>query len=151
MPKEKFMQRDLERAADDLAMLRYWMPELRAPVMSLLAAMCPHREALQWLVAELVNHVGYWPGPSDVRGLLCNRYDPADGVDAWCSLPGYRAEDNEARHYGLHEQRKIQERSGGFVGEEASRDLIRQIADAKRLPPGRESRKSPPDQSGTVQ
>jgi hypothetical protein len=141
MLEEKFNQRDLERAADALAMLRYWTPELRAPVMHLLATMCPHREALEWLVAELVNHVGYWPGPADVRGLLCNRYDPADRIEAWCSIPGYRAEDHEARHVAEHEQRKAQERADGWVAEGVE-ELLK-LPERKKLPPGRAPGKKP--------
>jgi hypothetical protein len=130
---EKFNQRDLERAVTELSMLRYWTADLRGPVMHLLAQICPHQEALQWLVAELVNHIGEWPGPAEVRGLLCTRYSAADGIDQWCNLPGYRAADYEARYLEQHEQCKAQERGGT----EANADLIRRLSELKRLPPGR--------------
>ena len=142
MGKEKFSQRDLDQALDDLAMLRYFPSDTRASVMHLLAKICPHREALEWLVGELVNHVGEWPGPAEVRGLLCTRYDAADGIDGWCNLPGYRAEDYESRHLAEHDQRKTQERIGGSVSEWYGRvnaQLAKADAEAKKLPPGREA------------
>jgi hypothetical protein len=137
MNNEKFTDRDLEKACEDLALLRYWTPDMPAPVMHFLAQICPHRQALQWLVAELVNRIGYWPGSAEVRGLLCTRYNAADGIDQWCSLPGYRAEDCEARYLERHEQRKAQEKAGGYVGDEVQRK-IREIAERKKLPPGKE-------------
>lgn len=127
--KEKFNKSDLERACGDLAMLRYWPAQAEAAVMHLLLQICPDRAALAWLVAELVNHVGEWPGPAEVRGLLCTRYDAADGIDAYCNLPGYRAEDGERRSLDEHEAHKTQERIDGFVGE-GDRNLARQITRA---------------------
>jgi len=124
MAYEKFNEFDLETACDDLAMLPYWPAEARASVMRLLAQMCPHREALQWLVAECVNHVAKWPGPAELRGLLCTRYTPADKIDGWTTLPGYRADDCEARFLAEHDDEKHQERIG-VSGE--SRDILRQL------------------------
>ena len=129
---EKFSHRDLEQACDDFAMLAYWPAEARASVMRLLAQMCPHREALRWLVAEVVNHVGKWPGSAELRGILCSRYEPADGIDQWSELAGYRAEDGEARYLAAHEAQKAIERSGALADE--SRAMIRQLAAAKKMP-----------------
>ena len=84
MRDDPFTPADLERACDDLTMLEFFPRESRASVMRLLRVICPHRRALKWLVAELVNQVNKWPGPAEVRGLLCTRFDPADGVDRWC-------------------------------------------------------------------
>jgi len=133
MCDEKFTINDLERAADDLSMLAYFPHEARASVMTLLRNMCPHKHALKWLVSELVNHVGKWPGPAEVRGLLCTRFDPADGIDQWCSLPGYTAEEAEARHYDQHLQLTKAE---GWIAEEAT-DFVKQLAGKmKQIPAG---------------
>jgi enoyl-CoA hydratase/carnithine racemase len=129
---ERFTKQDLEEACNDFAMLPFFPQEARASVMMLLAKMCPHRRALRWLVEEVVNHVGKWPGPAELRGLLCTRYDPADGIDHWCSLPGYTAADAEARHYAQHEQLKTQENIGGYLGEEVA--PLQQLAQAKAMP-----------------
>lgn len=108
-------------------MLEYFPRDSRAAIMHLMAAMCPHREALRWLISEMVNHVGKWPGPADFRGLLCTRYEPADGIDQWCSLPGYRPFDSESKCLAEHEQRKIQEKVGGYVLDEESRELVKKL------------------------
>jgi hypothetical protein len=118
--------KDLELACDEFAMLEYWRSEMRPAVMKLLANMCPNPKALRWLTAEVVNHVGKWPGPAELRGLLCTRYDPADGIDQWCSLPGYTAQDAEAKSIAEHEQRKMQESIGGYVADE-SKEMVRQL------------------------
>jgi hypothetical protein len=104
---------DLNDACDDLAMLPFFPHESRSAVMRLLAVMCPSREALKWLITETVNHVGKWPGPAELRGLLCTRYDAADGVDGYCSLPGYSAAEMEAKAIERHEQLK----AGGWEAE----------------------------------
>jgi hypothetical protein len=126
---EPFSAADLDRACDELGMLEFFRPDLRAPVMRLLRDMCPHKRALRWLVEELVNHVGKWPGPAEVRGLLCSRFDPADGIDQWCSLPGYTAAEQEEKHLERHKQLKNAE---GYVADE-SRDVIRLLGEGKKL------------------
>ncbi|MGA8594465.1 MAG: hypothetical protein WB676_06945, partial [Bryobacteraceae bacterium] len=45
-----------------------------------------------------------WPGLAELRGILCSRYDPADGIDQWSTLPGYRADDAEMKHLEAHER-----------------------------------------------
>jgi hypothetical protein len=123
VPDEKFNANDLEKACNDLAMLQYFPHDARASVMALLAKMVPHKRALRWLVSQLVNHVGSWPGPAEVRGLLCTRFDPADGIDQWCSLPGFTAEEQEAKHLDRHQQLK---QEGGYLADE-SRELIDEL------------------------
>lgn len=105
---EKFNEKDLERACDDLAMLPYFPSESRQSVMRLLALMCPHKEALLWVVAEAVSRAPKWPGPTELRGLLCTRYDAADGKDQpFCSIPGFTPSEMEAKYLAKHEERKM--------------------------------------------
>lgn len=132
--ERSFTPDDLEIAANDLAMLMYFTSEIRPSVIALLARICPHRRALRWLVDELVNHVGTWPGPKEVRGLLCTRFDAADGIDEYCGLPGYGPAEQEAKYLAQHEQRKIQERVGGYIAEE-SQELLKQLSGAMRQIP----------------
>lgn len=130
MRDEPFTPADLEAACDDLAMMEYFPRDSRVSVMSLLRNICPHKPALKWLVAELVNHVGTWPGPAEVRGLLCTRFDPPDGIDQYCSLPGYSAQEQEARYLERHTQLKDAE---GYIAEE-SRQVLKQLtARQKRI------------------
>jgi hypothetical protein len=133
MAEPKITTADLETACNDLAMLTFFPHDARASVMILLRNICPHKRALKWLVAELVNHVGKWPGPAEVRGLLCSRFDPADGIDQWCSLPGYTAEEFETKHLERHAQLT---KAKGFIAGE-SKEMIRQLkAGLKEIPEG---------------
>lgn len=109
MADEMFTLEDLNRACDHLATLPFFPKESRGPVMTTLRRMCPHKRALEWLVAEVVNHVPSWPGLAELRGILCSHFDPADGIDHWSTLPGYSAADGEARFLLDHEEIKARE------------------------------------------
>ena len=117
--------RDLELAFDRLRLMKYPPPENSKPaLMDELAKMCPSPAALEWLIGELVNHVKEWPGIAEVRGLLCTRFDAADGVDTYCSLPGYSQDEYEAKHYEQHRQLTTAQ---GWSDEEV-RGQLRQLA-----------------------
>lgn len=122
-----FTKRDLELACDQLSMMPFFPSEARGAVMHLLAKMCPHKEALDWLIAECVNRVGRWPGPAELRGLLCTRFDAADGIDGYCNLPGYTAAEMESRHIEKHEQLK----ASGW--EQQAEEQFKKIADGVKL------------------
>jgi len=105
--EEKFTLRDLEVACDDLATIPYFPRESRASIIVQLQHMCPHLRALKWLVETATAHCKQWPGLSDLRGLLCSRFDAADGIDEpACSIPGFTVEENEARYLARHEELK---------------------------------------------
>jgi hypothetical protein len=127
-PKEElFTERDLEAAVNDLETIPYFPKEGRATVMTHLRRMCPHKRALRWTVDTAVMKCRQWPGISELRGLLCTRFDAADGIDEPnCSIPGYSAEEAEARYIAEHEARKQLERAGPRREEAAQ--LVKQVA-----------------------
>lgn len=126
----KFSEKDLEWAVTNFGMCQYFPqsdPVFRAALQLLLAKMVPDKQALDWLVGEFVNRIGTWYGSAALRGVLCWKYKPADGIECTSSIPGYRPEDGEARIYEEHQQLK----SGGWTAEteglqiaESSRKLI---------------------------
>ena len=71
-------------------------PGVQAAIMELLRDMVPSKDALEKLTAK-VSLLSEWPGPGELRGLLCTFIAPADGIDVYCNLPGYRAYDCEQR------------------------------------------------------
>jgi hypothetical protein len=93
----KFTPEDLESTLRKLRMLQYFPGDAATAILLYLRDMVPHKEALDFLVSTLINRVGYWPGPKECRGIVCSRYDAADGIDAYCSLPGFTAEEAEAQ------------------------------------------------------
>lgn len=141
MADEKFTQRDLQMAIDDLAMLSYFPADegARAAIMRLLARMVPHREALGWLVRTMLDRVGAWKGPMELRGVICTRWKPADGIEAESTLIGFRGEDSEAAYLEEHAQRKVGwiaaegEPPKQISGDRQARALIEGLSRAKEI------------------
>jgi len=106
---DKFTPADLVAAIEDLSMCAYFPSDegVRAAIMRLLARMVPDRQALLWLVQAYTDRIGKWHGPAELRAVLCTRFRPADGVEAFSSLPGFRPEDSEEQYLEQHEQQKI--------------------------------------------
>lgn len=138
---DKFTPKDLELAVDELSMCEYFPtdPGTRAAIMRLLARMVPHRQALTWLVRTLVDRVGQWKGPTELRAVLCTRYPPADGVEAFSALPGFTLNDSEAAVLEQHEQLKVgwTETEGEppkqISGDRQARALIEGLSRAKGI------------------
>lgn len=78
----------VKRALGSLSLLRFFPAdeEARAMLGEILAAMCPNDEACEWLVRRTLELHNEWPGPVELRAILCSRYPPADGVDAYSSV-----------------------------------------------------------------
>ncbi len=106
---DKFTADDLENAMDELSMCQFFPtdPGTRSAIMALLARMVPHREALIWLVRTMSDKIGAWKGPMELRGVLCTRWKPADGIEAESTLIGFRGEDSEQACLEEHAQRKV--------------------------------------------
>jgi len=122
----KFSRNDLKAAVADLSMLRYFPADegTRAAVAALLAAICPDKEALLWLVDEFTNRIGEWRGPKELRAVLSTRWMPADGIEATSEIAGYTPADGEARSLERHAQLKAQDRVGGWIEDPESLRLI---------------------------
>lgn len=97
---QKFNLDNVNASLEKWSMLRYWPsePRTRAEIGALLIRMVPHREALDWLTDQLLNRIGEWPGPAELRGILCQKFVPLDGIQGYSSLPGFTAEDAEQRY-----------------------------------------------------
>jgi hypothetical protein len=96
-----FSKADLDNAMAKLAMCQFFPREAatQSAIMELLAKMCPHKAALEWLVDTMVNKVGSWHGPAELRGVLSSRFRPTDGIEADCnSTPGFTPLDMERRY-----------------------------------------------------
>ena len=132
MPTEKFTKADLQKAVDRLSMLEFFPsnPAASSAIMSLLVDMCPSKVALTWLIDTMVNRVGKWHGPTELRGVLCWKYPPADGIDATCSIPGFTPADGEAKSFDQHQQLK----AGGWLSkDDEMRQLLGKVANRKQL------------------
>lgn len=132
MPRdEKFTLDDLEAAVNDLESIPFFPRESRATVITHLRKMCPHKRALRWLVDTAVTNCRQWPGIAEIRGLLCSRFDAADGIDQPnCSIPGFSAEDAEARYLARHDE--LKQIANKPMSREASQ-MIKQLTAGKGL------------------
>jgi hypothetical protein len=59
--------------------------------------MCSSPAEIAWLACEMVNVVGEWNGPKELRGVFCSRYRPADGIEMDSTHPAYTADAGEQR------------------------------------------------------
>lgn len=77
----------------------------RKVIMRLVEAMVSNVDELNWLQAAMINQVGEWKGPADLRGVLCaygvmtgkHGWKPADGIWSVSAAPGFTQEDRNAR------------------------------------------------------
>lgn len=87
-------------AVSRLAILKHFPGEApaRAELARMFQRMVSTPEQLEWLVRAAIDNCEEWPGPMEMRGMFCQRYKPADGVEAWSTIAGFTAADSEARH-----------------------------------------------------
>lgn len=79
----------------------------RTEIMRLVDRMVSDETQLEWLVRTMVDQVGEWKGTKELRAILCTRFKPADGIEAYSELPGFRAADIEAEKPALLPERYI--------------------------------------------
>jgi hypothetical protein len=89
-------------AVDELSLLKFFPadPAARRAIMRLLSRLIePGRlDQLTWLVQTMIDRVGTWNGPVELRGVYATRYKPADGIEASCAVtPGFTPDEMETR------------------------------------------------------
>jgi hypothetical protein len=132
-------QRDFETAVAQMTILRYFPAESigRAMVMDLLARMVGTAEQLNWLTRTLIDRVGEWQGPAQLRGLFCTRFKPADGIEGpTCTIAGFTPADSETAWLNAPEQRYLPA-PDDTRGTEKERGLIEAVAKKLKIPDGR--------------
>ena len=97
----------ISEAVGELAQLKFFPSDelARAGIMKLLLRLVEFGrvDQLEWLVRAMVDTVGTWNGPLELRGVFCTRFKPADGTEADCALtPGFSPEAMEARSATQH-------------------------------------------------
>lgn len=76
-------------------------PAAREEIMRLIERIVAEHEQLDWLVRTMIDQVGTWHGPAELRAVFCTRFRPADGVEKYSALPGFTAGDIEAENLAL--------------------------------------------------
>jgi hypothetical protein len=92
--------KQLAGAVEELAAIPFFPSEegARIAITTQISRFVGDEKQLRWLVDAALGAMRKWEGLPELRGLFCTRFKPADGVEAYCSLPGYTANDCEAAH-----------------------------------------------------
>ena len=100
--------KDCMRAVRKLTILKFFPGDhiAQGELAKLLQRMVAKQEHVDWLVLMLIDHVGEWPGPKELRGLLCSRFKPLDGIEEYTSIAGFSPADCEARNLEQSERHK---------------------------------------------
>ena len=99
------LDRSIIAAVDEMAMLKYFPADAagRGTIMWLLRRIATEPHEVAWLARTMVDRVGEWQGPVELRGVFCTRFKPADGVEADCQTSvGFRPADGELRSLTEH-------------------------------------------------
>lgn len=93
---------EIEQAISDMSIVKYFPNDAdqRAAVGRLMSRFVSFGrvDQLRWLVETMLDRVGEWAGPVELRAVFCTRYQPADGIEADCKYsPGFTNDEMETR------------------------------------------------------
>lgn len=105
-PSEK--DKAIIEAISEMSCLRFFPSDAgaRTAVAKLIDRMARTAAEVRWLTATMVDQVGEWQGPKELRGIFCQRFAPADGIEAASTHPKFSPEANETRSIAAHESVK---------------------------------------------
>lgn len=85
------MKKLIVEAISQLTVLSYFPAEAgaREALMQMFDRMIETPEQLAWLVLTLIDRVGVYEGPAQIRGVFCQQFKPKDDIEANV-LPGGR-------------------------------------------------------------
>lgn len=103
--------KEISNVIDGWTCLKFFpsAPGAMRPIGELLADLVGTREQLQWLDSAMLNQVGEWPGPAEVRAIFCTRFKPADGIEGkngYSAIAGFTPGDIESEKLIEHSQWK---------------------------------------------
>jgi len=83
MNEPQITSKEFARAAERLSILRYYPTgeKARDEIALVLKRLCSTPAQLEWLVRQMIDGVGEWRGPVDLRRVYAQRFKPADGVE----------------------------------------------------------------------
>lgn len=132
-------EKGIKRAMGAFSMLRYFPADedARAAFMEILGAMCSSDEQVIWLAKRTLQLHREWPGPLEVRAILCSKFLPRDGIEADSTLYVEGIPSERETHTVLTAGTPILALPAGV---EASMDpemekLAGEVAEACKMPP----------------
>jgi hypothetical protein len=91
-----------------------------AEIMDMLLEMVSEPEHLEWLLRTMRDQVGKWHGTKELRGVLCTKFAPRDGIEAYSELPGFTPADIERENLTEHKQLTADHHLRGLTGAEVA-------------------------------
>jgi hypothetical protein len=80
----------VSRAIDRLSLMPFFPPQSSWPALvEVISEMCSTDEQIEWLSRRMLQLHDRWPGPHELRAVLCSKYKPADGIKANSRHPSY--------------------------------------------------------------
>lgn len=77
----------------------------REGIIYFLERMVSEEYQLRWLENTMIDQVGIWNGPQELRGVFCTRFKPKDGIEANCATTvGFTPLDQEQRYIEQHRE-----------------------------------------------
>lgn len=82
---------NVKRASESigrLAILKFFPADnvARAEILKLICEMASTNEQIDWLVNRARSLWNEWEGPRELRAILCSKFRPADGIEAYSQL-----------------------------------------------------------------
>lgn len=125
-------QKAIMGAIDRLATLRHFPTDegARMAIAKEIVKMCSTTEQVIWLGERMMVLYDSWPGPHELRAVLCSKFAPKDGIEADSRDPRYLewGIPSEKRAPDEHEPIAI-----GPSSDPETRALVKSVADRKRL------------------
>ena len=102
-------------------------PGARAMIAQMLIRICGTEERAEWLVNRVLVLYDEWPGPMELRAVLCSKFQPADGIEADSTDKRYLDTGVPSEHPEEPEPKQLESR------DPECRALVTTLADRKRL------------------
>lgn len=61
-------------------------PDARTALVGMICEMCESNEQIEWLVKRTIQLHNDWPGPRELRAVLCSKHKPKDGIEAYSDV-----------------------------------------------------------------
>jgi hypothetical protein len=97
------LREEIAAAVEELAAIPFFPSETgaRLAVMKALESFVRRPHELRWLIDTAVARMREWKGPAELRGLYCTRFSPRDGIEEYCTIPGFTAAESETGYHQL--------------------------------------------------
>src|SRR5690242_19674631 len=125
----------VSNAISRMSLLNFFPPQTAWPALAILIDdMCATDEQVEWLARRVVTLYDSWPGPHELRAVLCSKFKPKDGIEADSEHPRYLEDGipSERPQIAAPIPKRL---TAGEVSEDAEcQAIVRHLAEVKSIP-----------------